>query len=102
MDSIQAHQAENLRRQIDRTESRARNHNYQATRIRNEIKDIEKTVGTVDNEEEIDAALEEQHQELQQLCDELQTRADQLADQLSDATLRLSELSAEQAAVQRS
>lgn len=99
MDSAQAHQAENLRRQIDRAESRARNHNYQATRIRNEIKDIEKSVGTVDDDEDVDAALDEQHQELQQVCDELQSRADHLADQLSDATLRLSELSAEQAAV---
>ncbi len=98
VDSAQAHRAETLRRQIDRAESRMRNHNYQATRIRNEIRNIEETVhNQIETESDTSVALVEEHKELQSILDNLNEKGETLAAELADANLRMSELSAQQA-----
>jgi DNA repair exonuclease SbcCD ATPase subunit len=93
VDRGKAQHADSLRRKIERLESRARNANWQATTVRDKLKDLESRV--TPRQEKV-ADLVDEHKELQRTCQELSKTAQSTSDQLRDANLRLADLSVKQ------
>lgn len=94
-----AENADRLRREEDRAASRARNYAWQATEVRRKLEELEKIQSGPNSKDDPSADLVEKHKQLISERDGLQQDLQKTNSNISDLSLKLSELSSRQAAL---
>ena len=94
VDSKTAKNADNLRRKIDRAESYARNASWDASQVRKKLKELENALSRAESGDLEE--VEDEYQKLQDAVDHSRKHAEKVETKLSDANLRLADLSAKQ------
>jgi DNA repair exonuclease SbcCD ATPase subunit len=93
-DLTEAVQADKLRRDMERADSRARNYNFQASDVRGRLEIIRETLGSAAQTEETPEDVVERHRTLVQMRDRQQGLVQDTLRQQADADLHIAEASA--------
>ncbi|MCP4610372.1 MAG: AAA family ATPase [Planctomycetes bacterium] len=94
-----AERADQLRREMEKASSLARNYSWRASGIHREINLLQKPLEKPDSEIDLDE-LEEQHQVLQNELEQLQSKVEEKQNEFNDTHLRWMKMSSELAAFQ--
>lgn len=97
VDQNDAKRADTLRKEMEAHASRARNANWQATQLRSRMVELEAQAAAV--RQPVDEELVLEHEKLTEDMENARDAVDQLESQATDATLRMSELTATQVAL---
>ena len=100
LDPTMARRADSLRREIQHEDSRVRNYQWEATRMRKRINALRERAQKLSGAETDYTRLAGDHEELSHLFDEKTTDLQQARDSLSDAHLQLADLSVRETALQ--
>ena len=99
LDPTMARRADSLRREIQHEDSRVRNYQWEATRMRKRINGLRERAQKFSGAETDYNKLAEDHEQLSKLFDEQTTDLQQARDSLADAHLQLANLSVRETAL---
>lgn len=100
VDLSEANRADALRREEERADSLARNFSWQATEVRKKLNVILEALGETQDNEKNDEDIVEEYKKLVEINEQKQSTVERSEKELKDVELRLSELSAQQIALQ--
>ena len=99
VDVREAKQADNLRREYEKADSRVRNYQWQATITRQKIEEIEETMASISEDQDINEDLGDQHRHLLNVREAERQTLDKVEGELRDAKLRFADYSSQQSSL---